>query len=244
MLPEDTKTRRAQVLEETLRQSNVEDHFKPAPKDERSEKIEPYSDELFKQAAIEWLIETNQVNSISYLPIFLTVLFVWQPIQAFDHPAFQKMVNVAARATRGIKLPSRKQTRQEIMRMFKEQMKALKERLNVSTFNLFYFNSSYYLSQSKIVSGEVSLTCDAWQASNADAYFAVTGHWIEEEMANEWVEREALLGFTQMNTAHNGVRLGQALYGVCNRLGIVHKVQSYYSQLLLSNVFSDWPYYM
>ena len=71
------------------------------------------------------------------------------------------------------------------------------------------------------------MTCDAWQASNADAYFAVTGHWIEEEREGDWVEHEALLGFTQMNTAHNGVRLGQALYHVCQRLGIVEKV-SYY----------------
>ena len=58
MLPEDTKTCRAQTLEENLRQTNVNDHFKPAPKEE---KPEPYSDDLFKQAAIEWLIETNQV---------------------------------------------------------------------------------------------------------------------------------------------------------------------------------------
>jgi hypothetical protein len=59
MLPEDTKARRAQVLEEHLQQTNVNDHFKPAPKEE---KPEPFSDELFKQAAIEWLIETNQVR--------------------------------------------------------------------------------------------------------------------------------------------------------------------------------------
>jgi len=68
------------------------------------------------------------------------------------------------------------------------------------------------------------LTCDAWQASNADAYFAVTGHWIEEVKEGDWVEHEALFGFTQMNTAHNGVRLGQALYKICQRLGIVEKV--------------------
>lgn len=134
------------------------------------------------------------------------------------------MVNTAARATRGIKLPSRKQTRNEIIRIFKEQMKALKERLNVSSLLIMltlYLTSSL---QSNAVSGEVSLTCDAWQASNADAYFAVTGHWIEEEIPGDWVEREALFGFTQMNTAHNGVRLGQALYAICNRLGVVHKV--------------------
>jgi len=45
------------------------------------------------------------------------------------------MVNIAACATRGVNLPSRKQTRNEIIRMFKEQMKALKERLNVSSLS-------------------------------------------------------------------------------------------------------------
>jgi hypothetical protein len=74
------------------------------------------------------------------------------------------------------------------------------------------------------VSGEISLTCDAWQASNIDGYFAVTGHWIEEEREGEWAEEEALFGFTCMNTAHNGARLGQSLYKICQRLGIVHKV--------------------
>jgi hypothetical protein len=76
------------------------------------------------------------------------------------------------------------------------------------------------------VIGEVSLTCDAWQASNADAYFAVTGHWIEERAPGEWALEQALFGFVQMNTAHNGVRLGQALYKVCNRLHIVPKVRT------------------
>lgn len=55
-------------------------------------------------------------------------------------------------------------------------------------------------------------------------YFAVTGHWIEEKPSGEWKLEHALLGFTLMNTAHNGVRLGQALYKICDRLKIVHKV--------------------
>lgn len=79
--------------------------------------------------------------------------------------------------------------------------------------------------QSTMVTGEVSLTCDAWQASNIDGYFAVTGHWIEEVRQGEWTEEEGLLGFSRMNTAHNGARLGQALYKICHRLGIVHKVR-------------------
>jgi hypothetical protein len=41
---------------------------------------------------------------------------------------------------------------------------------------------------------------------------------------NEWVLQNALFGFTRMNTAHNGKRLGQALFKVCARLDIVKKV--------------------
>ena len=76
------------------------------------------------------------------------------------------------------------------------------------------------------MAGEISLTCDAWQASNSDGYFAITGHWIEEQKKDEWTFESGLFGFTQMNTAHNGTRLGQALYKTCLRLGIVHKVSS------------------
>ncbi|KAG1830039.1 hypothetical protein EV424DRAFT_1301465, partial [Suillus variegatus] len=49
-----------------------------------TERIVPYADSLFKQAAIEWLIATDQ------------------PIQAFKHPKFKEMIDVAARATNGV----------------------------------------------------------------------------------------------------------------------------------------------
>lgn len=74
------------------------------------------------------------------------------------------------------------------------------------------------------MTGAISLTCDAWQASNANAYFTDTGHWIEEAEPGEWVKQSALFGFTQMNCAHSGELLGQALYKICNRLDIIHKV--------------------
>lgn len=77
--------------------------------------------------------------------------------------------------------------------------------------------------QSDAVQGRVSLTCDAWQASNADAYLACTGHWIER-VEGKWVLQSALLGFTQMNSAHDGVRLGRALYRIVAHLKIAHKV--------------------
>jgi len=69
----------------------------------------------------------------------------------------------------------------------------------------------------------VSLTCDAWQASTSDGYFAVTGSWIQED-GGKWQIQTALLGFTQLNNAHNGMRLGQALFKIVERVGIIHKV--------------------
>lgn len=77
---------------------------------------------------------------------------------------------------------------------------------------------------SKEVKGRINLTCDAWQASNADGYFAVTASWIEENAVHVWSLQTALLGFVQLNNAHNGVRLGQALYKVVKRVGATHKV--------------------
>jgi len=133
------------------------------------------------------------------------------------------MIAVAAKATRGVKIPSSKQTRSTIIAEFKKQMQALRVRLNVS-ISLAYQTPLICLLQSKVVTGEISLTCDAWQASNANGYFAVTGHWIEEFRPGVWTLEHALFGFTQMNTAHDGVRLGQALYKITARLGVVHKV--------------------
>ncbi len=68
------------------------------------------------------------------------------------------------------------------------------------------------------------MTCDAWQAFTADGYFAVTGHWVEEETPGIWKLQTALLGFVRMNNAHHGKRLGQALFRVAQRVGIVDKV--------------------
>ncbi|KAF8957947.1 hypothetical protein BDZ97DRAFT_1669110, partial [Flammula alnicola] len=111
MLPEDTKARRAAQLESVLRQTEVDDHF---AKENPEDKPKPYSDKLFEEAAIQWLIEMDQ------------------PVQAFEHPSFKHMIEVAGRATQGVKIPSRKQTQQAIVNTFKNQMKALSERLNVS----------------------------------------------------------------------------------------------------------------
>lgn len=69
------------------------------------------------------------------------------------------------------------------------------------------------------------MTCDAWQASNADAYFAATGHWVEEVAPGQWEIHCALIGFTRMNTSHSGRRLARVLYELSKRMGIVPKVR-------------------
>ncbi|KAI0249256.1 hypothetical protein BJV78DRAFT_1129912, partial [Lactifluus subvellereus] len=74
----------------------------------------PYSDELFRQAVIEWLVATDQ------------------PIQAFEHPKFKEMIDIASRATNGVKIPGREATHAEIKGMFKKHLTSLKSRLNVS----------------------------------------------------------------------------------------------------------------
>lgn len=56
------------------------------------------------------------------------------------------MVDIAARATRGVKYPSRYQTRQAIIALFKQQMKALRDRLNVRLCFFLYPPVLYSLS--------------------------------------------------------------------------------------------------
>jgi len=79
------------------------------------------------------------------------------------------------------------------------------------------------------VSGAINVTCDRWQASNTDGYFAVTGHWIEENIPTVWELKSALLGFTKLNNARNSKRLGGALFKVLDHVGIVHKVLLIYA---------------
>ena len=87
------------------------------------------------------------------------------------------------------------------------------------------------------MTGEISLTCDAWQASNTDGYFAVTGHWIEEPRLGVWEVQSALLGFTRLNNSHNGKRLGGALFKIFDRLGISDRVRWYVPTIKITSYF-------
>ena len=71
--------------------------------------------------------------------------------------------------------------------------------------------------------GKVSLTCDAWQASNNDGCFAVTGSWVEEDHGM-WQIQTSPLGFIYLNNACSGTLLGQELFKIVSRVGIAQKV--------------------
>ena len=154
------------------------------------------------------------------------------------------MLNIAAAATNGVTIPSRKVCRDSIIRVFNTQMDALKRTLNVCTYWISYWFSANNQTQSDAVTGEINLTCDAWQADNVNGYFAVTAHWIEEIAPASWELRSALIGFTQLNNAHNGERLGQALYKITDRLGIAGRVRTFSIELQTlhcwySDLFAD-----
>jgi hypothetical protein len=144
------------------------------------------------------------------------------------------MIDIAARATEGVNLPNREQTREAIIKLFHDQMNQLKIRLHVRILRYYTVFCSHSTSQSDAVTGMIHITCDAWQASNTDGYYAVTGHWMEEISPGVWELREALLGFTRMNNAHHGMRLGQTLFKIVERLGIANRVRGVASRRLYS----------
>jgi hypothetical protein len=132
------------------------------------------------------------------------------------------MIDIASQAKQGAKIPGQKAIQGQIITLFKDHLIQLKAKLNVSPF--LCPGSLLIISQSLTVQGEVSLTCDAWQASNTNVYFAVMAHWIEELTPAKWELKSVLIGFTLLNNAHNSVQLGQALFKITKRMGIEHKV--------------------
>ncbi|KAH8977138.1 hypothetical protein EDB92DRAFT_1809294, partial [Lactarius akahatsu] len=119
MLPEDSKKRKRI---EKDRQSLVIDHF--GPEDPTTKPI-PFSEKALRTAALEWMIATDQ------------------PIQVFKHPTFTKMLDIASRANRSIQLPSPKQSRAQVIKMFKQQLCSLRDRLNVTFFFFFFLFFSF-----------------------------------------------------------------------------------------------------
>jgi hypothetical protein len=66
MLPGDTKQRREAATDTShkTQQTTLANHFTV------SEGVIPYSDRAFEAAAIEWLVQTNQVRPFHLLSVF------------------------------------------------------------------------------------------------------------------------------------------------------------------------------
>ena len=128
-LPKVVKSRKdAKAAEDCSKQSSLDPHLEERCK----ETFVPYSDSLFREAAIEWLIATDQVFFLNFLNILFSISdFKMQPLQAFDHPSFHKMIDVAARATKGINIPNRKASRKHIIALFKKNLDNLHLKLTV-----------------------------------------------------------------------------------------------------------------
>ena len=75
MLPDDAKARRAEA-HEALKQTRVGDHFTTVNPADDYKKLEPFSQELFRDAAIQWLIETDQVSMYCFRCPLSHVTFV------------------------------------------------------------------------------------------------------------------------------------------------------------------------
>ena len=69
MLPRDTKARRLQAQKKT--QQTLDGHLKEKPPAMRTVK---YSDEVFRQAAIEWLIASDQVRPICAIAPLISLM--------------------------------------------------------------------------------------------------------------------------------------------------------------------------
>ena len=129
MLPKDAEKRRKDSALAN-NQSRLDPHLREK---QQKEAVIPYSDERFRDAAIEWLVSTDQVCKYSPSELGTKPLsHELQPIKAFEYQSYQNMINIAARAgSNGVNIPDRRQTRQAIIDMFKQQLVALRDRLNV-----------------------------------------------------------------------------------------------------------------
>lgn len=184
----------------------------------------PYSDKLFRSTAIEWLIATDQVSAL--LPPQARSSLTWlklnlYPIEALDHPKFKEMINVTSRATKGVTIPGKKAVRAEIIQAFNDHLADLKQRLNVRSSYTCYTECLY--SPPRLESSRQRK--DFSHLRRMVPYFAVTVHWVEELKDGSWQLKNALAGFVRMQQAHTGIRMGQVLFKVMQRIGIAEKVR-------------------
>ncbi|KAJ6525359.1 hypothetical protein B0H19DRAFT_868485, partial [Mycena capillaripes] len=88
-----------------------------------------YSDVLFAEATIKWMVVTDQARIFQSLrdPRLLTS----QPLRTVDNAHFQEMIDIASRAQDGVQGPQRRAILAGMISMFKKKQLQLREHLNV-----------------------------------------------------------------------------------------------------------------
>ena len=215
MLPNDAKKHK--IVD---KQPSVTKHF--GPEDQVARPI-PYSNKALKMASIEWLIQTNQVCHSLLFPILPLIRMIIANC-CIQVPCIQEDAWNCIPSQSGY-LTTLAQTLKSLDHNNVQAAAVFIEGTSQCTFLpvvLCYMSANILHHHS--LGPQRWWTCNVWQASNTNAYFAITRHWIEECHPRVWSIKQALLGFIQMNMAHNGACLGQVLYKVCNHLQIVPKV--------------------
>ncbi|KAK6987995.1 hypothetical protein R3P38DRAFT_2573848, partial [Favolaschia claudopus] len=113
MLPKDTKARKLKAEVAKKRQLTLDGQLVPRPP---ATKKLIYTHERFAEAAVRWMIATDQ------------------SLSALANEYFIVMIDTAALATNGVEIPGRHASRATVMRLFKENLWRLKALFNVCVF--------------------------------------------------------------------------------------------------------------
>jgi hypothetical protein len=121
------------------------------------------------------------------------------PLSIVKLPEFRATYNLARP---GIAIPSRHTVTRDTTECYREE----EDRVNQRLRNL---------------SSKISVTLDCWTSPHNQAYLGVTGHYIDDD----WGLKSLLLDFVPLDGEHTGENLCGAFVDVCERRGILGKLQ-------------------
>ena len=174
MLPEDTKQRKEAALDSCMQtqQTAISDHFNAQCKD-----IVPYSNRAFEAAAIEWLIDSNQVHELVAIYVFHLIWNLYisanpdiQEHEVQEHAPYGGLSDQGCCSTNAKENVGSSHT----LIQTKNALAPGSSEGKLSLYLCTYSHRCQHM-QGPTAPGEINLTCNAWQADNTDAYFAMTG---------------------------------------------------------------------
>jgi hypothetical protein len=121
------------------------------------------------------------------------------PFSAIELPEFRAMLNLLKP---GVAVPSRHTASRDTMVRYRAEEGRINEQL-------------------RNAAGKISVTLDCWTSPNNKAFLGVTGHYIDDD----WTLKSLLLDFVPLPGEHTGENLCGAFVDVCERRGILGKLQ-------------------